>query len=142
MENEAVYIILANQGEGVFVVKFGRCAVPFNRYVELLTGIPFESEMRFAWCGNHDNAVLLEHVIHDSFKAKRLHGEWFRFKAQDGAFLADCLIAAIRGIFEFPLDWKIVTEQAAWSHRTKMRQPKPRPKPGLRRPPMPVRARP
>lgn len=48
----AIYLIIADIGDGSFVVKIGRSGIPYQRYAALLPEIAFPSIMRFSWVGS------------------------------------------------------------------------------------------
>src|SRR4051794_15509958 len=79
----AIYAIVAEQGDGVFVVKIGFTGMVYERYATLLSGIPFKSVMLWAWCSYKPETQRLERQLHKHFAEYNTRGEWFQFKQEE-----------------------------------------------------------
>jgi hypothetical protein len=79
----AIYAVVAEQGDGVFVVKIGFTGTVYARYASLLPGVPFKSVMLWSWCSYKPETQRLEKQLHKHFAKFSTRGEWFRFKQDE-----------------------------------------------------------
>jgi len=67
-----LYLVMSSTG----MVKIGKSAKPYNRFLQLSTSSPVGLSLFFVY--EYDEAVIdLEKTYHRMFKNKRMHGEWF-----------------------------------------------------------------
>lgn len=119
----AVYLLVADQGDGVSVVKIGSSTSVYQRYSGLLTGVPFPSRLEWFWAGNVRTARRMERRLHVLFAEQRTTREWFRFAAGFD-FVRGAELEYI-GLMGKPPAWKSISEgeAAAWLTQTRPKKP-------------------
>ena len=113
-EQWRIYAIVCESSEQDFVVKIGVTSTPYERYQQLLCGIPFESVMLHAVVGYKNRAYGLETQLHRLFADRHMRGEWFRFKLEDKEAFHETMRKAYLALTKGPLRWSQITpEQVA-----------------------------
>lgn len=113
-ESWNIYIIACECGEREFVVKIGVSSTPFERYAQLLPGIPFESIMMYSLVGWKKKTYKLESTLHKLFADHHTRGEWFKFSISDKEEFHKTLKAAYFAATKQELTWeRILPEQVS-----------------------------
>jgi len=79
----AVYCLIAKIDDKQRVVKIGRSEFIYQRYAELLCGVPFPSYLLFAWVGSLRDSIRLENRLHRRFNDRNTAREWFLFDVEE-----------------------------------------------------------
>lgn len=113
-EQWRIYAIVCESSEQDFVVKIGVTSTPYERYMQLLCGIPFQSVMLHAMVGLKRRAYGLETQLHRLFSDRHMRGEWFKFGLQDKESFHETMKKAYLALTKEPLKWETITpEQVA-----------------------------
>lgn len=111
-----IYIIACESSEQEFVVKIGVSSTPYERYGQLLPGIPFDSIMKYALVGFKSKTYKLESTLHKIFAGHHTRGEWFKFSMADKEEFHKTLMAAYTAVTKLPIQWKRILPEEVSRH--------------------------
>lgn len=107
-----LYLYAALVPDGTTAIKIGISNNPYRRVGQLNNGMPFDAIMLWDFCRSRSACTKTERMLHKTFRARHMRGEWFRFensKADKSIFHAR-LNAVFEELNGRVPDWKTIDD--------------------------------